>query len=208
MTTQPPLLPGLTPGLPIDLTGDLGFRPGRVHEICGPARRVLGAWLAGRLGGPVVWAQPRHGQDILCPEGLARFCDPGQLLRVTAETPTDLLWVMEEVLRSGAARLVVAELAAPPGLTPVRRLQLAAEAGPGQPLGLMLTPERGGAPGVESRWHLQATAGGGWRAERLRARLAPELSLELEMTAAGLESRRSPTAAGDSAIGRPSPPHS
>lgn len=181
MTTHPPLLPGLPRRPEIMLADGIGFRPGRLHEGCGPGRRVLAALLAGKMEGPVIWAQPRHSREIPFPEGLAQFCDPGRLLRVTAETEIDLLWVMEEALRSGAVPLVIAELAAPPGLTPVRRLHLAAEAAPGLPLGLMLTPEQGGAPGVESRWHFAPVQGGGWQARRLRARLAPECQLDLRM---------------------------
>jgi protein ImuA len=97
---------------------------------------------------------------------------------------------MEEALRAGVVPLVVAELPEAPALTPVRRLNLAAEAGAERarhggleaPLGLLLTPGDGGAAGAESRWHMAplpsapAAAAGGprhWRLERRRARMAP-----------------------------------
>lgn len=152
---------------------------GRVHEGCGGARRTFAAMLAGRAEGPVLWIQPAWRPERLNPEGLMTFADPGRFLFLYPRRPEDLLWTMEECLRAGAVPLVVADLPEPPGLTPVRRLQLAAEAGAGagrcRPLGLLLTPGEGGAAGVDSRWRLAAEhqAAPGWRLTRLRARAEP-----------------------------------
>ena len=68
-----------------------------------------------------------------------------------------------------------------PALTPIRRLNLAAETGTAEgvspPLGLLLTPGDGGAPGVESRWRLAAAVHQGlgeqWHLERIRSRSDP-----------------------------------
>lgn len=192
MTTQPPLLPGLPVRPDILLADGMGFRPGRVHEGCGRSRRVLAAMLAGAVGGPVIWALPAWERDRLYPPGLVALCDPGRIVLARGRSAADLLWVVEESLRSGAVALAVAELAEPPGLTPVRRLHLAAEAGGGRAIGLLLTPEQGGAPGVESRWHLAPDARGGWLAERLRARMAPGLRLRLIQGAGGLRTQPLP----------------
>ncbi len=179
------LIPGLGPA-------GLTLRRGRTHEICGPARRVLAVLALASAEGPVLWVQPGWIADRLCPAGVNDYADPGRLLFALARRPEDLLWTMEEGLRSGAAPVVVADLPAPPALTPMRRLQLAAEAGAEAarphrrppPLGLVLTPGEGGAAGAESRWHMapapapaprldQARAPRLWRLERRRARTLP-----------------------------------
>ena len=129
-------------------------------------------------------------------EGVRGFLDPGRLVFGRARTATELLWAAEEALRTGLVPLVVVELPAPPGLTAVRRLHLAAETGAEQanaPLALLLTPGDGGAPGIETRWHLAAPpgwAGDGaprWRVRRARARMAPERSWEVRLHDGGLQ---------------------
>ena len=166
-----------------------GLRRGRVHELCGPARRTLAAMTLGvdrgemdrdgmDPGGAVIWIAPGWQAERLMPHGLLPFADPGRLIFAHARTEVDLLWSMEEALRSGAAPIVVADLPFVPALTPLRRLQLATEAGSQRgaaPVGLILTPERGGAAGAESRWHLGHEPGG-WHLARLRARMDPPAS--------------------------------
>uniref|UniRef100_UPI000DF351C6 ImuA family protein n=1 Tax=Candidatus Halocynthiibacter alkanivorans TaxID=2267619 RepID=UPI000DF351C6 len=143
-------------GLPF--LGTLSLARGRCHEVCGPARRVAALMLAAQCQGPVIWIAPGWEKDRLHPEGIRAFCPPGRLIFVQPRSPADLLWALEEVLRSGEAALCVAELPDCPPLTPVRRLHLAAQAGAESagtaPLGLLLTPGDGGAQGVETRWHM------------------------------------------------------
>jgi protein ImuA len=181
------------------LVGDLTLRRGRVHEVCGPSRVMLAALVMAKAQGPVVWIRPGWATARLNPAGLQPLANPARLILVQAARDDGLLWAMEEALRSGAVPLVVAELLAPPGLTPIRRLHLAAEAGAEAarrdggtaPLGLVLLPGTGGAAGVESRWHLAPAPSRSllwsdevsWTLTRQRARLAPPAAWRLRRAA-------------------------
>lgn len=176
---------GPKPRPALAFAGGVSLARGRVHELCGPARTTLAALILGQDGknaGPAIWISPAWQPGRIFPGGLAAFTDPGRVIFVQARHPEDVLWAMEEALRSGAVSFVLVDLQSPPGLTPVRRLHLAAEAGAGiagakAPIGLMLTPDTGGAQGVESRWHLEPhpapTPQPLWRLSRLRARMEP-----------------------------------
>jgi protein ImuA len=167
---------------------------GRAHEICGPARRTFAALVAAALTGPVIWARGDREAGGLNPEGLARLIDPARVVTALAPRGAEALWAAEEALRSGAAALVVVEPRTPPGLTPVRRLNLAAEAGGAAsgapPLCLILTPEGGTAAAVETRWRADPLPGwatdaapwGGparWRFACLRDKAGPPAAWEV-----------------------------
>lgn len=171
---HPPRLPALT------LAEDIAVPLARLSEACGTARRSFALWLARVSTGPVIWIAPAWQADHLHADGIHDFTDPGRFLFVYPKRAEDILWSMEEVLRSGTVPLVVGDLPGLPGLTAVRRMHLAAETGQSDgahaPIGLILTPGDGGAQGIETRWQMvpqhQRTLRR-WRLTRLRARTRP-----------------------------------
>lgn len=187
----------------------------RVHEICGRARRTLALMVAAKAGAPVLWISPAWGADPINPDGMAQYLEPRDVLFVHPRRGEDVLWCMEETLRAGCVPVVIADLPEPPPLTPVRRLHLAAEAGCGagqcRPLGLLLTPGTGGAPGVETRWSLDPAHEASetrWRLARLRARMAPPRDWTVRHSTSGLapehpapEQRLDPMPAEQNSVG-------
>ncbi|MCC1492101.1 ImuA family protein [Cognatishimia sp. F0-27] len=196
------------PGPRLSVWPGVALAQARVHEFCGRARRTLALMAAARLDGPVFWIAPRRGADPLNPEGIVSFIDPARLIFLSPGRGEDLLWCMEEVLRSGVVPLVVTDLRDPPPMTPVRRLHLAAETGAGgetgltgaagcAPMGLLLTPGAGGAAGIETRYQMEPAHLAGrkrWHLRRLRARMAPPQDWWLE------QDRLTPVAQPDTAL--------
>ncbi len=170
-------LPARLPG--VEFLPSLSLSPGRLHEFCGFSRRFLAVILARAMEGPVFWIRPARQVERLHGDGMAGLVEPRRFTFVAPHRAIDLLWAMEETLRAGIVPLVICELPGIPGLTPVRRLHLAAEQGRERtgraPLGVVLLAGEGGAPGVESRWHMAPRAGRhvSWRLSRRRARMQP-----------------------------------
>jgi protein ImuA len=156
-----------------------------VHELIAARGSGAGfaAALAGRClkhpgqdhAGAVLWVA-RHAE--LYGPGLAPFgLPPERLIVVAAARETDVLWVLEEALRTRGLAVVIGELSAL-DLTAARRLQLAAEAGGGTGLVLRPAERADGIAAACSRWRVAAvpaappstdrkTAGAPWTRWRL-----------------------------------------
>ena len=172
-------------GLPLAALHEIA--PGKPDWDDGPVTGfclALLVRLAVRRPGPVLWLA--SGGDLYAP-GLAAFgFDPTRLIEGRARGDGEVLWAMEEGLRSGALAAVVAEVAELEA-TAARRLQLAAEAG-GVPAFLLRRWSRPAAAAspiaAATRWRVSALPAAGsalpasgiaeprprWRVELLRCR--------------------------------------
>lgn len=202
MTTQLLTRTHHRPRTALTLVGSLALTKARLHECCGRARQFFALMLAAQTEGPVFWISPAWMPDQLNPDGMVGLADPSRFIFVHPQRPEDILWTLEEILRSGASPLAVADIPGMPGLTPVRRLHLAAETGGAEgqysPLGLLLTPGDGGAQGVESRWRLDpahAADSDSWQLRRLRARTDPVANWRLQRDKQGFHIAASEQAA-------------
>lgn len=110
-----------------------GLALGALHEIAGGANGALNggaavlfaAGILARTSGPVLWCLGRR--DLFAPALAQAGLHPDRVIYAEAGTDKAVLASFEEGLRHGGLAGVVAELATL-GMTPSRRLQLAAEA--------------------------------------------------------------------------------
>ncbi len=155
-------------GLPaIDAALGGGLPRGCLQEVVpadgGGAAAGFAAFLLGRLAadkGAVLWAS--LGEGDLYPPGLAAFgLDPAKVILLSAPSPAELLWALEEALRSHAIAGALGEVDRL-DLTASRRLQLAAGAGGGVGL-LLMRADRSGEGRLASvsaaalRWRVSAS---------------------------------------------------
>jgi protein ImuA len=151
-----------------------GLALGALHEIMGAAAdeedgAVAAAFAAGVLarlaknaGGSVLWCA---ASDDLYAPGLAAYgLAPERLILARCRSDEEILWAMEEGLRSSALAAVLGEIAVLPP-TAGRRLQLAAEASGVTALVLrrwrsfVLAERQRPAPSVAvTRWRVAAAA--------------------------------------------------
>ena len=168
-------------GLPaLDAVLGGGLPRGCLQEVIpadgGAAAAGFAAFLLGRLVGQaeergrgVLWAS--LGEGDLYPPGLAGFgLDPAAMILLSAPSPAELLWAMEEALRSPALAGVVGEVDRL-DLTAGRRLQLAAAAGGGVGLLLLRADRLAAAVSTAAlRWRVGAGPDRTWHVELLRRR--------------------------------------
>ena len=133
-----------------------------LHEIVGDeddaaaggfALAVAGC-IAGSGGRILHLGMHHRGQaaGLLYGPGVVRFgIDPDRLILARVRRPADLLWLMEEGLRSNALAVVIGE-GVTADLTASRRLQLAAEAG--TTAALLLPPAAARSSTALTRWRV------------------------------------------------------
>jgi protein ImuA len=144
-------------------------------------RRLDGVARTSRSLPCILWcASPRTMRDMgnLYPPGLARFgLKASSFLLIEARRENDVLWALEEALRSGSLALAIGVMPSI-GLTPARRLSLAANEG-ATPL-LLLTCARAPASAATStRWRIDPAESAVHPFDS-RAPGAPRLAVRLE----------------------------
>lgn len=139
-------------GLPTGVLHEIVGRPGDAAAF-GFAVRLLRD-LVTRRQRPVLWCRGDTEAGLPYAPGLTQSgLNADSVIYARARKPAELLWAMEEGLRSGAFAAVLAE-GVSPDLTATRRLQLAAEAGATTALLSLPYGVAGGVSAALTRWQL------------------------------------------------------
>ena len=152
----------------------------RVHECKGASKIIFALWLAQKAKGTILWINETHNQETLNPDGIYPYVNPAQFLFANIRRKEDILWCTEEAMRYAACPLIIVNISSfNPGLTPIRRINLAGGKTKENVMVILLTPDKyEGVQGVETRWHMapindDKNLKRKWRLQRLKARMAP-----------------------------------
>tara|TARA_A100001011_G_scaffold166138_1_gene174854 strand:+ start:26 stop:700 length:675 start_codon:yes stop_codon:yes gene_type:complete len=142
----------------IEFAPNIYLKIGRIHEICGPAKTRVAILVGAKTKGLIVWIRPDWENSIINTDSISNWFSPNQLLLINAKNKNDILFATEEVLRSGLSEVTITELPVIPSALQMRRIRLAITSGvklnnTKKPLGLILSPNEGGATNIESRWY-------------------------------------------------------
>ena len=98
----------------------------RVHECKGASKIIFALWLAQKVKGTILWINEAHNQQTLNPDGIYPYVNPAQFLFANIRRKEDILWCTEEAMRYAACPLIIVNISSfNPGLTPIRRINLA-----------------------------------------------------------------------------------
>jgi protein ImuA len=156
-----------------------GITAPSLHEVYGTigngAATGFTLWLAelalGQTSGPVFWIKRARGKDndaLYLPALSPQLQE--KLIVSEAQNQRDVLWAFEEILNSGQAACVIAEIDGM-DLTTARRLQLASERGRSLALALCQTGtgQKTHNSVARTRWRAR-TCRGGWNLELMGGR--------------------------------------
>ena len=152
----------------------------RVHECKGASKIIFALWLAQKVKGTILWINEAHNQQTLNPDGIYPYVNPARFLFANIRHKEDILWCTEEAMRYAACPLIIVNISSfNPGLTPIRRINLAGGKTKENVMVILLTSDKyEGVQGVETRWnmapiHDDTNLKRKWRLQRLKARMAP-----------------------------------
>ncbi len=142
----------------IEFAPNIHLKIGKMHELCGPAKIRVATLIGSKTKGLIVWIRPDWEDFIVNTDSISNWLSPNRLLLVNAKNQNDLFFATEEVLRSGTSELTITELPKVPTPLQMRRIHFALTSGvksktTEKSLGIILSPNRGGATNIESRWY-------------------------------------------------------
>ena len=142
----------------IEFAPNAYLKIGKIHEVCGPAKIRIVTLISAKTKGLIIWIRPDWENFIINTDAISHWFSPNQLLLISAKNKNEIFFATEEVLRSGISEITITEIPEIPNSLQMRRIHLAMTYGmksnnAKNPLTLILSPNKGGATSIESRWY-------------------------------------------------------